>query len=29
LPRGSAQENLQAIGRDFKRLQELLQVASS
>lgn len=29
LPRGSAQENLQAIGRDFKRLQGLLQTASS
>ncbi len=29
LPRGSALENLQAIGRDFKRLRELLQVASS
>ncbi|MBA4107088.1 MAG: hypothetical protein C0485_15190 [Pirellula sp.] len=29
LPRGSAQENLQAIARDFKRLRELMQVASS
>jgi sugar phosphate isomerase/epimerase len=28
LPRSSAQENLHAIGRDFKRVQELLQTAS-
>ncbi|WP_428304799.1 sugar phosphate isomerase/epimerase family protein [Lacipirellula sp.] len=28
LPRGSAQENLQAIGRDFNRVRELLQTAS-
>lgn len=27
LPRESAQENLQAIGRDFKRVREMLQVA--
>jgi sugar phosphate isomerase/epimerase len=29
LPHGSAQENLQAIGRDFKRVQEMLQTASN
>ena len=29
LPRGSAEENLQAIGRDFKRVQELLQTSSN
>jgi sugar phosphate isomerase/epimerase len=29
LPRGSAQENLQAIGRDFKRVQEMQQTASN
>jgi len=29
LPRGSAQENLQAISRDFKRVQELLQTSSN
>lgn len=29
LPRGSAKENLQAIGRDFRRLQALLGTASS
>lgn len=28
LPRRSAQENLQAIGRDFERVRELLQLAS-
>jgi sugar phosphate isomerase/epimerase len=29
LPNGSAKENLQAIGRDFARLQELLRAANS
>lgn len=29
LPRGSAQENLQAIGRDFKRVRKMLQAVSS
>ena len=28
LPQGSAQENLQAIGRDYKRLQEMLGIAN-
>jgi hypothetical protein len=28
LPQGSAQENLRAIGRDYKRLQEMLGIAN-